>query len=428
MAGWDDAISGLGDSFAGAVTANRKKKAAADFLAQLLGTNQINPVQVTPQVAQPDIPQLPGGTPITDPARAAAANAPLQSLQGGMLSSDPTMQKLGPILAAYGKVDPSGASSAVLPLLLKQFEQKKPEVYKPGDVAYAEGNYSKPLFSIPEKADKPEATPDIIQIAKQLFPTDPTKQSAYIMKNSPSNLRAVTNINQTKQNWQLLTDPKTNTQYRLDLDSGKAFGLDGQPYAPAGAGKISSGGIGRSPAAMYLKTYMDGHPDATPEQIQKAANDFKLGQSEAGTIGTRSGAADVASAEVEVFAQQAIDASTALPRSDYAALNSVLQNWDMKTSNPKLRRLMIAADALVNARARAISPTGSPHVNDQLEGRKMLAASFARGDFAEAVDQMQMEAKGVHSSTQSSKDSFLGNQTPAPGAAAAKKPPTVSNW
>jgi hypothetical protein len=235
------------------------------------------------------------------------------------------------------------------------------------------------------------------------------------------------------QHWQILTDPKTSTQYRYDVDSGKALTLGGQPYTPTGAEKIS-GGTARSPGMLYMQKFISEHPGASADEINKQAKAFRMGQSEAGTVGTRAGAADVSALEVSAFAKQAIDASNNLPRADWELTNSALQSWDMKTSNPKLRRLMIAADAVVNARARAISPTGSPHVNDQLEGRKMLSAAFANGDFAEAVDQMQQEADGVLTSTRAAKDAVLGGDKGPPGAPQSlprlpgAKKPTVSNW
>jgi hypothetical protein len=133
---------------------------------------------------------------------------------------------------------------------------------------------------------KPEATPDIVQIAQTLFPNDPQSQHAYIIKNSPANLRAITNINNPKQNWQILTDPKSNTQFRYDLDSGKAFTLDGKPFTPGGAQKLSSNQA-RSPAAIYLQKYQAEHPGATSDDLatvaatfgaqQKAVKDFATG-------------------------------------------------------------------------------------------------------------------------------------------------------
>lgn len=209
---------------------------------------------------------------------------------------------------------------------------------------------------------------------------------------------------------ELLEDNK-GTVYRASADGnvmqkktadGKWEDVDTIPPNVTKVG--ASKGMPRSPAAMYIQKYMEEHPDATAEDISKQAGKYKVEQSESGAVGARAGAADVASQEVTVFAKQALDASSALKRSDYAAVNSALQNWDMKTNNPELRQLMIAADALVNARARAISPTGSPHVNDQLEGRKMLSSAFAKGDFQAGVDQIQKEAEGVRSSTQTSKD------------------------
>lgn len=276
--------------------------------------------------------------------------------------------------------------------------------------------YSTPAGTV---IPKQEATPDVIQVAKTLYPNDVAKQNAYIQKNSPANLRAITNIN--SPHWQILTDPKNNTQFRYNLDNGQALTLDGQPYTPSGAQKLGGGASARSPGMAFMNKYITEHPNATSDEISTAAQKFRMGQSEAGTVGTRAGAADVASLEVSAFAKQALDANTNLPRESWEMANSVLQSWDMKTSNPQLRRLMIAADALVNARARAISPTGSPHVNDQLEGRKMLSAAFSSGDFAAAVDQMQMEAEGVLGSTQQSKDAVLH-----PEAHAATRPPTQS--
>lgn len=297
----------------------------------------------------------------------------------------------------------------------------------PGDVFFDPKTHAQiPGMSVPTKPDKPEATPDSIQIAHELYPNDPKKQAQYLEKNSPSNLRSITNINNPRENWQILTDPKTNSQYRYDPSSARATTLDGQPYVAGGAQKIGGGGMPRSPAAAFINKYMEAHPNATSEEISKQAASFRMGQSEGGTIGTRSGAADVASQEVTVFAKQALDASAALPRSQYALFNQAMQSWDTKTSNPQLRKLMIAADALVNARARAISPTGSPHVNDQLEGRKMLSAAFASGDFEGAVEQMQMEADGVRASTKASQDDFMGK--PHKEQPQQTKKPTVSNW
>lgn len=208
--------------------------------------------------------------------------------------------------------------------------------------------------------------------------------------------------------WQVLTDPKSQTQYRYNPETGQSTTLNGkEAYEPGGAAKLGGGSAPRSAAAAYIQKFMQDNPSATADEISSAASKFRMGQSEAGTIGTRAGAADVAAKDVEIFAKQARTASEALKRTDNALANEVLQKWDMNTKNPELRKLMIAADALVNSRARAISPTGSPHVNDQLEGRKMLSAAFAKGDFEAAVQQMEAEASGVYQATRETKQAFV---------------------
>lgn len=147
---------------------------------------------------------------------------------------------------------------------------KEPIKGAPGDVFYDPSTHAPiPGMSVPVKPDKPEATPDIMQIAGSLFPGDQKAQHDYIIKNSPSNLRAPA----PKVNWQILTDPKSNTQYRYDLDSGKALTLDGQPYTPGGAGKINSGSI-RSPASLAAMKFMEENPNATAQDLTKFAADY----------------------------------------------------------------------------------------------------------------------------------------------------------
>ena len=185
---------------------------------------------------------------------------------------NPNREKL---LAAFnaGIIDPKDAAT---PLLNSMGLGKPKEPIKggPGDVFYDPDTHQPiPGMSVPTKPDKPEATPDIIQIAKQLYPDDPKAQNAYIVKNSPANLRSITNINTPKQNWQILTDPKTQTQFRYDLDSGRAFTLDGQPYTPGGAQKLM-GGQPRSAASLAATMYLQEHPEATADDLTKFAANY----------------------------------------------------------------------------------------------------------------------------------------------------------
>lgn len=191
------------------------------------------------------------------------------------ISRDTNSDKRGEIASLLN----SGAISpqSVAPQLMQSLglgAPKEPIKGSPGDVFYDPATHAPiPGMAVPAKPDRPEATPDIIQIAQAMFPNDPKAQHDYMAKNSPANLRSITNINTPKQNWQILTDPKSNTQYRYDLDSGKALTLDGQPYTPGGAGKINSGSI-RSPASLAAMKFMEENPDATAEDLTKFAADY----------------------------------------------------------------------------------------------------------------------------------------------------------
>ena len=80
--------------------------------------------------------------------------------------------------------------------------------------------------------------------------------------------------------WQVLTDPKANTQYRYNPETGESTTLDGKgPYSPGGAAKISSGQA-RSAAALAAQKFVEDNPNATPEDIAQFAADFgKTGKS-----------------------------------------------------------------------------------------------------------------------------------------------------
>lgn len=224
--------------------------------------------------------------------------------------------------------------------------------------------------------------------------------------------------------WQVLTDPAHKgpdgkdippMQYRYNPETGESTTLDAKAaYSPAGAQKLGGGTTGnpRSAASAYIQKYMTENPGATSDDIAKAASTFAVEQSEGRTVGTRSGAADVAANEVSVFAKQALDASKAVPRPDLKALTGLIQAGETQDSDPDLQKLLIATDALVNARARAISPSGSPHVSDQIEGRKLLSTAIGKLGYEAGVAQFQKEAEGVLESTRQSKAGLQGGSKP----------------
>jgi hypothetical protein len=113
------------------------------------------------------------------------------------------------------------------------------------------------------------------------------------------------------------------------------------------------------------------------------------------TLGRRSAGIEIAADEAGKMADQARAASAAVPRAGWKVVNDFILAGKTETSDPKLRQLLIASDALVNARARAISPSGQLHLADQIEGRKLLAGAFSAGDYNASVDQFLKEIEAM---------------------------------
>lgn len=213
----------------------------------------------------------------------------------------------------------------------------------------------------------------------------------------------------SESKWVVEHDAKAGVDYRYNPATAEATTLDGKPYTPQSAAKQSGGSAPRSSAAAFIQKYMDENPHATSADIAHQAASFREQQSEGGTIGTRAGAADVAAQEVKVFAKQAIEASNALPRENLKILNRLIQAGEKESSDPRIQKLLIATDALVNARARAISPTGQPHVGDQITGRELLSTLIGKMGYEAGVQQFEKEAEGVLESTKASKAAFAGS-------------------
>lgn len=88
--------------------------------------------------------------------------------------------------------------------------------------------------------------------------------------------------------WEVLTDPKTNDQYRYNPETHEATTLDGKPYSPQGAQRMGGGATPRSGAAAVMQKYIQEHPNATAEELMqvnsqigeqaKAERDFGTGK------------------------------------------------------------------------------------------------------------------------------------------------------
>jgi hypothetical protein len=87
--------------------------------------------------------------------------------------------------------------------------------------------------------------------------------------------------------WQILNDQKNGNQpYRYNAATGQATTLDGKPYTPIGAAKISGGGTPRSATALAVQRYIEATPNATADDISAFNAKMKMQGNAATAFGT----------------------------------------------------------------------------------------------------------------------------------------------
>lgn len=109
------------------------------------------------------------------------------------------------------------------------------------------------------------------------------------------------------------------------------------------------------------------------------------------SVGTRQAQIEMAANVTKQFAPIAISASEGFDRTGIKTLNDLEKAVLSRTSSPELRKFNFANNALINAYARAINPTGVATVSDKDHAREILDTGFSKGDYKAAVDQLQVE-------------------------------------
>lgn len=104
---------------------------------------------------------------------------------------------------------------------------------------------------------------------------DAANRDVTIRGQNLADARAKATVAETNaKSWQVLTDPKSNTQYRYNPATGQSTTLDGSSaYTPGGASKINSGQP-RSAAALAAQRYVEENPNATAQDVAQYAADY----------------------------------------------------------------------------------------------------------------------------------------------------------
>jgi hypothetical protein len=149
--------------------------------------------------------------------------------------------------------------------------------------------------------------------------------------------------------------------------------------------------------------------------------------------GTRLAQVEMAGNEAYNMIGLAKQASDAVPRGKFLQLNQAEQYAKKSGSDPAYAKFVAANTSLVNAYARAISPTGQPHDSDKEHAREMLQTAQSQDAYNAVLDQMKAEIEaakrapgqvqaGMRASITGKEDTTQPAQTSAPAVG------KVVNW
>jgi hypothetical protein len=137
-------------------------------------------------------------------------------------------------------------------------------------------------------------------------------------------------------------------------------------------------------------------------------------------LGTRTAQMGMALNQVKTFVPLALSASEKVDRTQYPMLNELLLAAERGTGDENVVRLAVATNSLLNAYARAVTPTGVPTEGAQHRARELLDAAWSKGQFRAAIEQLQLKVDAASKSPGMVREEFRG------GGMGQGAPPTTS--
>lgn len=166
--------------------------------------------------------------------------------------------------------------------------------------------------------------------------------------------------------------------------------LAGDRQAIAGLGIGAAGNLNRVKVQNAV-TAQAKDLNMSPEQTAAKLAEFSGLTSGERALGTRTANIGIASNEFLQMAPLGITASNNVNRTQYPNLNAIDLAVQKGTGDENTVRLAAATNSLVNIYARAINPSGVATDADKAHGRAILDKAFSQGQYAAAVNQMQLE-------------------------------------
>jgi hypothetical protein len=203
------------------------------------------------------------------------------------------------------------------------------------------------------------------------------------------------------------TSPSAD-QYLIDDDTAKSMARQ----ALAGDTSVFTGlgyGYIGSQNRIKIRRFMDeiGQDQGITPEERAARNaeyqGFKAGER---TLGTRSANVELAVQEAQNLAPLVVESSSKVSRTDYPAINKIIEAGLLHTGDPNVVRLGAAINSYINVYARAVNPTGVPTVRDKEHAREILDAAWSHGQIEAGVDQLNKEMEAARKSPSQVRSEF----------------------
>lgn len=161
-------------------------------------------------------------------------------------------------------------------------------------------------------------------------------------------------------------------------------------------------GLGRSPkdmaglrSAITRKAKEQG---VSGKDLASITAEFKGLEAGERTLGQKTAQVGLAANEARSFATNALAASEKVNRTRFPDLNKVILAGEQKSGDPDVVAFGSYNNSLVNAYARAVSPTGAPTVSDKDHAREILTTAYSKGQYKAAVDVILKEIDAAKAS------------------------------
>ena len=152
---------------------------------------------------------------------------------------------------------------------------------------------------------------------------------------------------------------------------------------------------GRSAATAFINKYQLQHPEAGPDEINKAASLFTQTQSRARTLGTRGANVDTAVVEAKKTAKLALEASAKVPRGDWVPINELQRKILQGTSSPEQKVFDQFNTSLITAYAQTMSRTGGNTVEAMKRASDVLDTATGPEAYKKGAEALIIEMEVV---------------------------------